>query len=498
MDLYTGEKRPVDSSVEDDAQKRQKTGAPSKVLHVRGLPSHTTEQELAQVVGQFGTMVKCLIIGDKHQAFVQMDSVETAALVLSNLEFSAPSIRAKPIYLQYSSRQEVDTSNVTHSSQMGGMGAGGLMGGDAGPPPGPVILMTVSNVTVPVTLENIAQICKPYGEVIKIITFTKGIDFQALVQFNSPDAAASARMYLEGKDIFQGCCHIRVNYSQRPNIVVKENNAKSRDFTSPASFGGGSGMLNQYGDFGMASAMGLGGASQMGGGAIPNMPGMSAPQGSPCVLVNKLHEELTTCDLLFKLFGVYGDVMRVKRLYNKRGTALVQFRHPQSAQYAVFHLNGCPLFGENIQVTSSKHPEIKLPREGEEGSELTKDYTNSPAHRFRGRSMINPKNVNPPSSVLHVANLHDGCTEQELRDLFGPHDVQTPIVEFFSTSRKMAYVGLSSPAAAVAALLQLHNSNVGGYNIRVSFSHKEAQALKPSSEVEQTPEAAMATNESEN
>ena len=49
-------------------------------------------------------------------------------------------------------------------------------------------------------------------------------------------------------------------------------------------------MLNQYGDFGMASAMGLGGASQMGGGAIPNMPGMSAPQGSPCVLVNKLHE----------------------------------------------------------------------------------------------------------------------------------------------------------------------------------------------------------------
>jgi hypothetical protein len=33
-----------------------------------------------------------------------------------------------------------------------------------------------------VTLDNIHSICKPYGEVYKIITFTKGIDFQALVQ----------------------------------------------------------------------------------------------------------------------------------------------------------------------------------------------------------------------------------------------------------------------------------------------------------------------------
>ncbi len=44
------------------------------------------------------------------------------------------------------------------------------------------------------------------------------------------------------------------------------------------------------------------------------------------------------CLLLLLLFvvviclGVYGDVVRVKILYNKRDSALVQFKEPQQAQ----------------------------------------------------------------------------------------------------------------------------------------------------------------------
>jgi len=32
------------------------------------------------------------------------------------------------------------------------------------------------------------------------------------------------------------------------------------------------------------------------------------------------------------LLGVYGDVVRVKILYNKRDSALIQFKEPQHAQ----------------------------------------------------------------------------------------------------------------------------------------------------------------------
>ncbi len=38
-----------------------------------------------------------------------------------------------------------------------------------------------------------------------------------------------------------------------------------------------------------------------------------------------------TPDVLFVLFGVYGDVVRIKIFFNKQDTALVQFTHAHHA-----------------------------------------------------------------------------------------------------------------------------------------------------------------------
>jgi len=43
--------------------------------------------------------------------------------------------------------------------------------------------------------------------------------------------------------------------------------------------------------------------------------------------------------------GVYGDVIRVKILYNKRDSALIQFREPQHAQ-----TGGCGILTELVVV----------------------------------------------------------------------------------------------------------------------------------------------------
>merc|ERR1712150_252789 len=187
-------------------------------------------------------------------------------------------------------------------------------------------------------------------------------------------------------------------------------------------------------------------------------------------------EDRVTPEVLFTLFGVYGDV--------QRDTAMVQYANGQQARFAVQHLNGCPLHGQTLVVSASKHMDVKLPREdtGDGTAELTKAFTGSQDHRYRGR-MINPKNVNSPSQVLHVANLHDAATEQELRDVFGAQqqpESQTPVAEFFKTSRKMAYVGTASVEEAVHALIALHGYQLGGYPIRVSFSHKDPSSLQNS------------------
>lgn len=412
---------------------------------------------MVSVVAPFGQVVKCLILPDKNQAFIQMASVQAATDLLNNLEFTQPQIRSKAIYFQYSSRQEVE------SKSMGG-GMGGDMSGASC-----TLLISVLNVTVPVTLDNMCQICKPYGEVMKIITFPKGADFQALVQMATVEQASNAKMFLDGKDLFQGCCHLRVGFSNRTNLVVKENNHKSRDYTAPmggmGQFGGV--MQQSVGGYG-PGMMGQQIGQQMGGG------------GGNVVLVSKLNEN-TTCDALFMLFGVYGDVNKVKILYNKRDTAMVQFNTSQQAYNACQNLSGCPFMGATISVNSSKHKDIQMPKESDEVSQsLTKDYTGHPAHRFKNHKMTNPKNVNAPSQVLHVSNIHDACTDEELRDLFAkqqPKASAPPVIEFFRNNRKMAYVAMASLQDAVVALVGLHSSPFGGYPLRVSFSHKDPSSL---------------------
>ncbi|MEQ2209754.1 hypothetical protein XENOCAPTIV_003538 [Xenoophorus captivus] len=74
----------------------------------------------------------------------------------------------------------------------------------------------------------------------------------------------------------------------------------------------------------------------------------------------------------FSRFWVYGDVQRVKILYNKKDSALIQLSDGNQAQLAMSHLNGQKVFGKVMRVTLSKHQTVALPREGLDDQLLTK------------------------------------------------------------------------------------------------------------------------------
>jgi RNA recognition motif-containing protein len=466
MDAFGGGKRGTNADeFEATEDKRQKMSPPSKVLHVRALPPFTSDTELAALFSPFGRVVRSLVLQEKAQAFLQMDSIESATKALNHFEYSQPVLRDKTIYVQFSSRQEVDNRGQQNPS-----GPAVSMEGAS-----PTLIFAISNVMIPVTLDNIYSICKPYGEVQKIITFNKGPDFQALVQFASPDQAANARAFLDDKDLFQGCCHIRVSFSKRQTLTVRQNDHKSRDYTVPGGHLPHPAHPAHPGMMGMAMPMHQMGA-QMGG------MGQMMDSRSPVVIVNKLDEQKVTPEILFTLFGVYGDVQRIKIMFNKRDTALVQFATGEQAEYARQNLHGCPLFGQNLHVATSRFNVVQLPQQAAEAKDLTRDFTNSPFHRFARKAFINPKNVNPPSAVLHLANIHEGVTGQELRDLFTPHSAsgQPPAVEFFKTNRSQAYLAMEAVEDAVMALINLHNYKVQGYPLRISFSHKEVGSIQNS------------------
>ena len=47
------------------------------------------------------------------------------------------------------------------------------------------------------------------------------------------------------------------------------------------------------------------------------------------------------------------------------------------------NLNNVTLYGKDMRVSRSKHDNVNMPKSEDEGRELTKDYSNSPLHRFK-------------------------------------------------------------------------------------------------------------------
>jgi len=175
---------------------------------------------------------------------------------------------------------------------------------------------------------------------------------------------------------------------------------------------------------------------------IPNAPltltpnltqNVSMNQNSPVVLIVSNLDSKVEPDHLFTLFGVYGDVLRVKILFNKPDTALIQFVNSQHCMVANDHLNNAPLFGKPISVNFSKHTSVALPRQGasEQEHKLTRDYSGSPLHRFRVANSKNYQHICPPSSVVHVSNMSPNSSEKDLEDLFSRYG-SVVAVKFFS------------------------------------------------------------------
>jgi polypyrimidine tract-binding protein 1 len=181
-----------------------------------------------------------------------------------------------------------------------------------------------------------------------------------------------------------------------------------------------------------------------------------------------------SCDKLFTLFGLYGDVVRVKVLFNRKDTALVQMSDNSQAQLAVKNLSRAPLRGRSLSVNFSHHPSITaLPQSASEGSadqQLTRDYTGSPLHRYKIRGSKNFQHICAPSRTLHVSNVAPGATEESIQQAFTAFGAVR--VRFFpqTTDRRMALVELVSVEASIEALVALHNFQLGDSALRVSFS----------------------------
>jgi len=454
---------------------------PSRVVHIRNIPNDVTEAEIVHLGIPFGRVTNVLVLKGKNQAFLEM-AEEAAAISMVNYFSSGTSaqLRGRNVFVQFSNHSQLKTdqshSNASAAAQAALQAAQALAGQtETQGGPNTVLRVIVEHMVYPVTLDVLFQIFSKVGRVLKIVTFTKNNTFQALIQYPDVVTAQAAKLTLDGQNIYNSCCTLRIEYSKLSSLNVKYNNDKSRDYTNPTLPTGDPNldafaMTGGAADFILPSGFTLPGAAATGlGPAAMRLSGQ--PSSGSVLLVSNLNEEMVTPDALFTLFGVYGDVHRVKILFNKKDTALIQMAEPHQAQLAMTHLDKLKVYGKQMRAMPSKHQGVQMPKEGQPDAGLTKDFTNSSLHRFKKPGSKNYQNIYPPSSTLHLSNIPPNVTEDEIKNAFTAAAFVPQAFKFFPKDRKMALIQLGNVEEAVAALIKMHNYQLSdSSHLRVSFS----------------------------
>jgi len=179
---------------------------------------------------------------------------------------------------------------------------------------------------------------------------------------------------------------------------------------------------------------------------------------------------------IFRLFSLYGNVTKVKIMFKKRDTALIQYMDSYQAKLAKLYLNGC-MFGpecRRIKVNTSKSQYIIMPKKGtvveSEESMLAQDFSHSKEHRYKIAGSRNFQNIAPPSKVLHLSNLPKEINDEKLLKLFSNVAAFEKIKFFEVGGKTMAHAQFDTIGTAIEIIVAFHNFNIEGRYLKLSFS----------------------------
>ncbi|KAK7364523.1 hypothetical protein VNO80_13254 [Phaseolus coccineus] len=431
---------------------------PSKVIHVRNVGHEISENDLLQLFQPFGVITKLVMLRAKNQALLQMQDIPSAVNALQFYSNVQPSIRGRNVYVQFSSHQELTTMDQNQARE---------------DEPNRILLVTVHHMLYPITADVLHQVFSPHGFVEKIVTFQKSAGFQALIQYQSRQSAVAARSTLQGRNIYDGCCQLDIQFSNLDELQVNYNNDRSRDFTNPNLPTEQKGRSSQpgYGDAGgMYSGARTAGFSQMAnaaaiaaafGGGLP--PGITGTNERCTVLVANLSPDRIDEDKLFNLFSIYGNIVRIKLLRNKPDHALIQMGDGFQAELAVHFLKGATLFGKRLEVNYSKHASISQGADAHE-------YVNSNLNRFNRNAAKNYRYCCSPTKMIHLSTLPQDITEDEIVSLLEEHGNIVNCKVFEMNGKKQSLVQFETEEQATEALVCKHASPLSGSVVRISFS----------------------------
>lgn len=444
---------------------------PTRVLYVRNIPDSVTDSELIQYCSPFGRVTGTLILKEKGHGFIEFDDIESAAAACAYFQQNPLVLHGFLIEFTFSQRQEITPRKDPDAN-----------------PPNRIILLTVTNIMYPVTVDVLSQVFAKYGGMEKVIIFNRGNAIQALVQLRDIATASTCRSQLDGQNIYAGCNSLKVQYSSLNELEVKQNNDRMFDFTMPVSH------MNQFG-YSRTNTLGssMGSLSPMAaayqslgsfsGGPSPKSFGneyTNSSGGSPVLIVEGIDEKITKPEHLAALFALYGNVVRMKVLRN-RETALIQLQDLTQCKIAIEYLNRILLNGRIIGVGLSKGgnipPPSKIHEEGDTDQSV-REFSLYPLLYARHRP-DRPQRLFLPSNTLHVSNMPNDTTEEELLAVLVAEGAEVEYLRFLDDEHHIAIVVCSSAENALQTLVCCHGQLVGTEQprpMRIGFGHATSGA----------------------
>lgn len=383
--------------------------------------------------------------------------------------------------------------NSNFNNRNSGGGGGGRAGFEE--KPNHILLITVMNPAYPITTDVIHTICSPSGKVLRIVIFKKN-GVQAMVEFDSLEAAERAKQSLNGCDIYSGCCTLKIEFAKPTRLNVYKNDTESWDYTNNAlgkpSGGDRPALLSEpprgaygppdgrapppydgYDDgymprgprpdpYGPPARDPYGGPAPpdrfgrdpyRGDGPPPPVPprgpgfGPGGPMNPPggnqqgaVMMAYGLSHEKMNADKLFNILCLYGNVVRIKFLKSKEGCAMIQMGDPVSVERAVSNLNGATFFNSKLQLGYSKQAflnDVQQPFTLPDGTPSFKDFVGSRNNRFSNPEAASKNRILPPSKMLHFFNAPFNIPEDQMKKIFDDKEATPPTsVKLFQSKNK--------------------------------------------------------------
>ncbi|XP_053621009.1 heterogeneous nuclear ribonucleoprotein L isoform X2 [Plodia interpunctella] len=185
------------------------------------------------------------------------------------------------------------------------------------------------------------------------------------------------------------------------------------------------------------------------------------PQQGAVMMVYGLDPQTANADRLFNLCCLYGNVVRIKFLKTKEGTAMVQMGDAVSVERCVQNLNNVTVGDYTLTLAFSKQAylsEVMNPYPLPDKSPSFKDYVGNKNNRFLTPASIHKNRIQPPCKVLHFFNTPPDVSDDQLLSVFKdygvapPHTISKfPLKSERSSSGLMEFQNISQSVMAIMA-----------------------------------------------